>query len=155
MIIDINDQTNRLTREQLIKLEQIIAFTLKKEKMPDNCEVSLTFVNDEEIKQLNFQYREINDPTDVLSFPMLSADEITNQEAVTDQPLLLGDIIVSVETAIKQAEQYNHSFKRELAFLVVHGLLHLLGYTHYNGQEEKKMFAKQDEILGAFEIERT
>lgn len=154
MIIDFNDETNKLLDSQFQQLEQLIVFTLEKENMPTHCEVSVSIVTDEQIKQLNAEYRQIDEPTDVLSFPI--EESLKDKEFVEnqDQPLLLGDIIISIDHVYEQAERFNHSFKRELSFLIVHGLLHLLGYTHDTDEEEKEMFTKQDEILGAFNIER-
>jgi probable rRNA maturation factor len=117
-------------------------------------EISVTFVNDEEIQEINRTYRQMDKPTDVLSFPMYEADE-EEIEVFEDEPLLLGDIIISIPTAIAQAEEYNHSFDRELGFLAVHGFLHLLGYDHEEGElAEKEMFAKQEEILAAHGLVR-
>jgi probable rRNA maturation factor len=117
-------------------------------------EISVTFVNDEEIQEINRTYRQMDKPTDVLSFPMYEADE-EEIEVFEDEPLLLGDIIISIPTAIAQAEEYNHSFDRELGFLAVHGFLHLLGYDHEEGElAEQEMFAKQEEILAAHGLVR-
>ena len=116
------------------------AAVLTFEKYPHPAEVSLTLVSDEEIRALNLQYRKINCPTDVLSFPMGESNPGTNA-------IMLGDIVISAETAVLQAEMYGHSAKRELAFLTVHGMLHLLGYDHMNKSDEDIMFAKQEQIL--------
>jgi len=103
-------------------------------------EVSVTLVCDDEIRELNREYRGIDKSTDVLSFEMGGE--------------LLGDIIISLPTAIRQAEEYNHSAEREIAFLTVHGLLHLLGYDHMNKKDEKVMLEKQEEILNKLGITR-
>ncbi|MCD1261570.1 rRNA maturation RNase YbeY [Paenibacillus athensensis] len=126
-------------------------------------EVALTFVDDEAIHELNLQYRGIDKPTDVLSFAMseFGEDEIEiHYEAEGDEEPEegdedvseafiepLGDIIISVPRAMAQAEEYGHSVDRELGFLFVHGFLHLIGYDHETEEEEKVMFAKQEEIL--------
>jgi probable rRNA maturation factor len=99
----------------------------------EKSEVSVTIVNDEEIHRLNREYRGIDAPTDVLSF------ELGGE--------LLGDIVISIETAVRQAKEYGHSLEREIAFLTIHGMLHLLGYNHELKTDERIMFAKQDEIL--------
>lgn len=109
-------------------------------------EISITFVNNEEIQELNLTYRDKNQPTDVLSFPMYEADQV-EIETFEDEPLLLGDIIISIPKAKEQAEEYNHSFERELSFLLVHGFLHLLGHDHEDEGSEGEMFARQEEIL--------
>ncbi|MFW6308550.1 MAG: rRNA maturation RNase YbeY [bacterium] len=103
-------------------------------------EVSIALVNDENIKKLNQKYRNLNQPTDVLSFPL--DDE------------LLGDIIISVETAYRQAEEYGHSFQREMSYLLTHGLLHILGYDHKNPGDKKQMRQKEERILSKFNLER-
>lgn len=103
-------------------------------------EVSIALVDDQSIKKLNQKYRDLNQPTDVLSFPL--DDE------------LLGDIIISVETAYRQAEEYGHSFQREMSYLLTHGLLHILGYEHKNPGDKKQMRQKEERILSKFNLER-
>lgn len=154
MIIDFNDETGKLSSEQLTELEKLITFTLTNE-LNTYCEISVSFVSDDQIKQLNAQYRQLDEPTDVLSFPLVDSIKDMELKGSENQPLTLGDIVISIDRTIQQADQYNHSFKRELSFLVVHGLLHLLGYTHDDEAEKKEMFTKQEDILGAFNIERT
>ena len=106
------------------------------------CEVSVTLVDNERIHELNLEHRGIDRPTDVLSFPMFDEDFDDGELCV------LGDIVISLEQAEKQAEEYGHSFERETAFLTVHSMLHLLGYDHEEGKAaESEMFAKQEEIL--------
>ncbi len=112
----------------------------------DVAEVNVTIVDDNEIKELNNDFRGIDKSTDVLSFPLGENGEYDiNPE--TDA-LMLGDIVISAEHALAQAEEYGHSIDREVAFLTVHSMLHLLGYDHINSEaEEKEMFKKQEEIL--------
>jgi probable rRNA maturation factor len=114
--------------------------TLQTEKYPYLSEASLALVSDEEIRALNKQYRKIDASTDVLSF--LSGEPNYDTNAV-----VLGDIIISFPTARAQAAKYGHSLERELAFLTVHGMLHLLGYDHINKPDETIMFAKQEQIM--------
>jgi probable rRNA maturation factor len=118
----------------------------------ENSEVSVTLTNNAYIHTLNKEYRGIDRPTDVLSFALNESDE----PKMIDGPEIniLGDLIISVERAEEQAEDYGHSFKRELCFLAVHGFLHLLGYDHMDSEEEKIMFGKQEEILNGFGITR-
>ena len=113
-------------------------------------ELSLTITDDETIHQFNKQYRGIDRPTDVLSFALMEADNIH----LDGVPVNVGDIIISLETAKRQAKEYQHSLKREICFLFVHGLLHLMGYDHMKPEDEKIMFAKQEEILKEEGIER-
>ena len=104
-----------------------ILATLDFEKVDAPCEVSVTFTDNEGIRALNRAYREIDKPTDVLSFPLFEETEGTKQ---------LGDIVLSLERCLTQAEEFGHSFERECAFLTVHSTLHLLGYDHVNSDEE-------------------
>ncbi|WP_206917418.1 rRNA maturation RNase YbeY [Alicyclobacillus suci] len=114
-------------------------------------EVSVLYVDDAEIHELNRTYRNVDRPTDVLSFAMLEGeDDFPDFEA----PAMLGDIVVSVDKAREQAEDYGHSLEREMAFLLVHGFLHLNGYDHQDEASEREMFGLQDEILGTLGITR-
>ena len=132
---------------------EIAQTTLKYLKKPGNYTVSLTIVNDQEIHEINKKYRKIDRPTDVISFAFNdTADRIVGQPK--SLPTDLGDIIISLQTAKSQADQYNHSLKRELSFLYLHGLLHLLGYDHQDATHEKEMFALQEKILAKLDINR-
>lgn len=115
-------------------------------------EVSVTFVDDETIRQLNRQYRHVDQPTDVLSFPL--EGDFPGPREDSDVPLLLGDIVISVPRAVEQAEAYGHSLDRELGFLATHGFLHLLGYDHEDEQEETRMFQRQEEVLASLGLNR-
>ena len=125
--------------------EKIIRGVLKKIK--NKKEFNIIFVDDEEIQRINRQYRNIDRVTDVISFAL--CDDPDNQ--MEDE---LGDIFIDLDQAFRQAEDYGHSITREVAFLAVHGYLHLCGYDHMTEEDEKVMFAKQDEILKAAKIER-
>ena len=126
---------------------------LSTEGYKENAEVSVSFVSNTEIKKLNGIYRNKDSVTDVLSFP-LSVNGETEISKETGYNML-GDIVISLETAVKQAQNYGHSLEREIGFLTVHSMLHLLGYDHVTSEEEEKeMFAKQDMILDALGITR-
>lgn len=99
-------------------------------------------------------YRNVDEPTDVISFEMQEFKPGEIKQINKRQPLVLGDIIICVEIAKEQAHTYNHSFKRELGFLIVHGFLHLLGYDHMTKEEEQNMFRKQADLLEEFGLER-
>ena len=137
-------------------IEQVIRKTLDEEGFGFSAEVSVTIVDAEEIRRINREQRNIDAITDVLSFPMLEFDEkkkVINSDFDMDgENLLLGDIVICAERALAQAEEYGHSYKREMAFLTVHSMLHLLGYDHMNGQKE--MFSRQEEILDMLGITR-
>ena len=121
--------------------------SLDYESFHNNAQVSVTFTDNEGIRVLNSQYRGIDRPTDVLSFPMLDFDGVCDLP-IDEEETMLGDIVVSLERAREQAEEYGHSFERETAFLCVHSMLHLLGYDHEDGgEEEADMRRRQSEIL--------
>ena len=119
---------------------------LKTEEFNDSAEVEVSFVDNGEIHGLNLQFRNIDRPTDVLSFP-LGENGVFDENPETGAKML-GDIVISVEQALKQAENYGHTFQREMAFLTVHSMLHLLGYDHVNsGIEAEQMREKEEAIL--------
>ncbi len=114
----------------------------------DACELSIAFVNDEEIHRLNREYRKIDRPTDVLSFALLEAQSpspVTRADA--GAPTILGDVIISTETARRQADERGHSFERELSILLLHGILHLFGYDHETDEEAQRMEALEQQLL--------
>ncbi|SDT36643.1 probable rRNA maturation factor [Paenibacillaceae bacterium GAS479] len=136
------------------RLEQLLVLAGQAEGISEG-EVAVTFVDDDRIHELNREYRGIDRPTDVLSFAMQEdgEDELgivfeveeENEELPFIEPL--GDIIISVETAARQAEEYGHSLEREIGFLFVHGFLHLIGYDHQDAEAEAVMTAKQEAVL--------
>lgn len=122
-----------------------------------DAEISVMFTDNEGIRVLNAQHRGIDRATDVLSFPMLEYDddgEMFDDPGDIEDELCLGDIVISLERAAEQAEEYGHSFEREVGFLTVHSMLHLLGYDHMTEEEEKEMFGFQKEILAEMGLER-
>lgn len=114
-------------------------------------EISLTFVDDCEIREINKAYRDMDKSTDVLSFPQYHSVEDIN---TTFGPIILGDIVISLETAVRQAEEYGHSFEREVAFLTSHSMFHLMGYDHDNDENTQEMRAKEEAILENMNITR-
>lgn len=151
----INDETNTINGSIQKLVSDLLAHAVSEEGLIGETEVSVTFMSDESIQKVNAQYRGIDEPTDVISFAL---EELTEGEvaiiAEKGMPLVLGDILISVDTAYRQAEEYGHDHKREIGFLALHGFLHLLGYDHLNEEDEKKMFARQREILDSFGLER-
>lgn len=138
-------------------VQRAVRTVLQQEGVPP-CEVSVYMTDDQEIQSLNAEYRDKDAPTDVLSFALMedaagllgwtadrSEDDMPTQEAPV--PLLLGDIVISVERAAAQAEEYGHEFDRELAFLAVHGTLHLLGYDHLTDKERQLMREREEAAL--------
>lgn len=156
--IDIYEDTVKETTIALI--EQIVDEALKMHNMHGNYEVSLSFVDDEEIRDINRRFRDKDSKTDVLSFPLFSEEEIV--EVIADgstssensELVVLGDIIISVPTAIEQAKEYNHSIERELCFLSCHSILHLLGYDHDTPERTEKMETAQREIMNKVGVTR-
>ncbi|MNO21543.1 Endoribonuclease YbeY [compost metagenome] len=154
--LDWNNEQDKLEiSEDLIKLlDNLLQKAAESEGVEDG-EVALTFVDDEEIHVLNREYRGIDRPTDVLSFAMNeSLDEeldivyeVEEGEELDDLTDMFGDIIISVERAKAQSEEYGHSIKREIGFLFVHGFLHLLGYDHQDEASEAEMMGKQEAVL--------
>lgn len=136
--------------EELIKT--VVQASLDYENIKDDAEVSFTLTDNETIHRLNMKHRGIDRPTDVLSFPLI--DFTTEDINAIDGTIYLGDIIISIEKALSQAEEYGHSIERELGFLTAHSMLHLLGYDHMTPQEEKVMFSKQEDILNKIGLKR-
>ncbi len=136
--------------EELIKscTEQ----ALIEEEISDDAEISVTFVDNEGIRELNKMHRDIDRETDVLSFPAF-LDEGFEVDPENDA-VVLGDIVISLEKALRQSEEYGHSMKRETAFLIAHSLFHLLGYDHMTEDEEKEMFEKQEKVLQKLGVTR-
>ena len=129
-------------------LKEVANYTLKYEKV-DNAVANIIIIENEEIKRINKEYRNIDRVTDVISFAL------EDDSTFIDLPIrVLGDIYISIEKASKQAIEYGHSLKRELAFLTTHGMLHLLGYDHMKKEEEEIMFKKQDDILDKLNIRK-
>lgn len=144
--------------------EEVINFTIEHEGFPYEAEVNLTLTDNEGIWEVNKMYRDIDAPTDVLSFPMLSYDlpgDFSKLEEHYDDnfnpdtgEILLGDILISVDRVKEQAKSYGHSEKREYAFLIVHSMLHLFGYDHMTAEDAAQMEKKQNEILTKMNIVR-
>lgn len=120
-----------------------------------NLYISITLTIPDIIRDINKKYRNIDKPTDVLSFPMFQKEEIHKLiQAKYEVQDVLGDIIISIPKVKKQAEEYGHSFERELSYMVVHGFYHLMGYDHMNDKDKKEMRQKEDEILNKLHITR-
>ncbi|WP_285768953.1 rRNA maturation RNase YbeY [Peribacillus sp. SI8-4] len=154
LAIDLMDETNEVTEEAQQLVESILHFAAKKEKIEEDTELSVTFVGNERIREINKEYRHKDSATDVISFALEEMGEDEIEIIGGEMPRMLGDIIISIERTKEQAEEYGHSFDRELGFLALHGFLHLLGYDHMNEEEEKEMFTKQKEILEEYGLSR-
>jgi len=143
-----------LSPKDLKLLEDILQFGLELHQQPDS-EMGIILVDNEYIQDLNLKYRGIDQPTDVLSFAMNEGVAESPAFKIEGEPVLLGDVYLSVERAVEQAESYGHSFARELCYLGAHGLLHLLGYDHQTPEETELMRAEEEKILQQFELGRT
>ena len=155
MTIDISYETDielDIPYEDIVR--QMVVAALDYENCPYEAEVSVTVVDDKEIQKINKTYRNIDKATDVLSFPMYQYEKAADFDNLDDSAfnpesgeLLLGDIVISAEKVTAQAKEYGHSKEREFAFLLVHSMLHLLGYDHMEEEERLVMESKQKEIL--------
>lgn len=143
--INIFNETTTTIKYDLISL---VNFALYKEKI-DNVEFNIILVDNNKIRALNKEYRKIDNYTDVISFALEDIDK-----SLFEGRRILGDIYISLDKVEEQSIEYNHSYERELSFLVIHGLLHLLGYDHMKKEDEKIMFKKQEEILNGYGIKR-
>ncbi len=161
---DIQNKIN-ISNEEIKGLKETILFTLNEEKVEIPFQISLLFVDNEKIKEINKENRGIDRETDVLSFPMLDYDtkkvfkecyiNYKFKEFQKDgEEVVLGDIVLSLEKSLEQSVEYNHSFLRETSYLVVHSVLHLLGYDHIEEDDKIKMRNREEEILGLLEIRR-
>ncbi len=154
-----NQKKFKVTKEMRDLVRQAIAAALDYMEFGRDVEISVMFTDNEEIRALNKLHRNIDRETDVLSFPLFEYDEegyIIEEELEVnpDGDMLLGDIVISLEKAAEQAEEYGHSMDREVGFLTVHSMLHLFGYDHMTPDEEEEMFTYQKEILNAMGLKR-
>ena len=155
MTLLIDNRTDFEITEEFEKLfNDVVKESLRYEEFDPECEVSLSIVSNDEIQEINKQFREIDAPTDVLSFPLLTFEEGEQADVNENNEIMLGDIIISIDKAKAQAEEYGHGLRRELAFLTAHSMLHLRGYDHREEEEQKEMFKKQDDILNNLGITR-
>lgn len=127
------------------KINTVVEICLAEEEIDAKAEIGLMFVDNAQIREMNHTYRDKDSATDVLSFPMYEADEAIDDE----EEILLGDIVISLERAAEQAEEYGHSLEREVMYLLVHGLLHLAGYDHMEEADKKKMRSREEALLTA------
>lgn len=156
-MIIINNQQNtiEISREIISIIKKSITQSLKYENIKKKVEVSVSIVDNKEIREINSTYRKIDKETDVLSFPMvdfnIEEDDIYDYH---DGHLMLGDIVLSIEKALQQSVEYRHSLEREVGFLCVHSTLHLLGYDHESQEDTKVMRLKEEEILNSLKLVR-
>ena len=166
MIIIENEQDQIEVPESLLEaIKEVILFTLKDQGVEEEAEISMLLVDNDAIKEMNKEYRNIDKETDVLSFPMISyeegrvfRDEYLNHqfgpEYYDGEALLLGDVVLSMEKANEQALEFGHSLKREACYLTIHSILHLLGYDHMTDMDKQRMREAEERILHALDISR-
>ena len=143
VFFDDRQDVMEITKDNEDAIKNAVDAVLAEEGLHGDFEVSVSFVTNEEIKELYREYRNVDSETDVLSFPM-------NEEF--DGVNILGDIVISTQKIIEQANDFNHSMEREMCYLTVHSMLHLLGYDHMNKDEKNKMRAKEKEIMKKLKI---
>lgn len=150
-------ELNYLDLEENKNYEKIIKKVLQKCFEEENLQdkklyVNVVLTNDENIRNINREHRQIDKPTDVLSFPMYEKEELENLKLENED--ILGDMVISIEGVEEQAKEYGHSFERELAYMVVHSFYHLLGYDHIKEEDKMKMRPKEENILQKLNINR-
>jgi len=148
----IENETDCCLIDEETLLEAAFLATLSHQQVTFFGELSITFVDHGMMQEINYKHRGKNSTTDVLSFPQYDADELKNFTKADF--IAIGDIVINIEKAREQAAEYRHSARREIAFLVVHSTLHLLGYDHETLEDEKKMFAIQEEVLTQIGLSR-
>lgn len=164
MYIEMVDETGQVSEEILKQTQEILEFAAQKTGK-EKKEMAVTFVSNERSHELNLEYRDTDRPTDVISLEYKpELDIAVDEEDLLDHPELaemledfdayIGELFISVDKAREQAEEYGHSFEREMGFLAVHGFLHINGYDHYTPEEEAEMFGIQEEILTAYGLTR-
>lgn len=156
MIIDIAWEEESILlkeRESLsLLLNQAVQEAIRLSDGPEEAEVSIVLIDNERIHKLNLEYRGVDRPTDVLSFAL--QEEVEEEPDIDEDDDMLGDILISVERAREQAEEYGHSFERELIYLAVHGTLHLLGFDHEEEEDKQEMRSKEEEVMSKLKLER-
>lgn len=148
-----------IKQEHYRLLQDTVLTCLRHENIETGCEVNILLTDDASIKEINSEFRKVDAPTDVLSFPMadIIKGEIKDDGGdydIDEGLLMIGDIVISTETALRQSEMYGHSFEREIAFLTAHGVFHLLGYDHMEKDDEAEMMAKQEAVLDKLGLRR-
>lgn len=150
IIFDDRQDFAKLDQDFMDKIKAVILEVLAYEDYDDDYEVSLSFVTNDEIRDINREYRNIDKVTDVLSFPMYDGQEVD----VDFGQISLGDIVISIERASEQAKDFGHSLEREICFLVCHSMFHLLGYDHMEENDAIDMHAREEAVLGKLGITR-
>ncbi|KRO18181.1 rRNA maturation RNase YbeY [Lacticaseibacillus saniviri] len=152
MDLELFDDDHLLTADATKLVTDLVAFSGKELNLPENTEMSITIVDDDEIQRINREYRDTDRVTDVISFAIEEGEE--DLIGFDDIPKNIGDLFIDPAKVAQQAEDYGHSFERELGYTVVHGFLHLNGYDHIQPEDEAKMIPLQESILTAYGLTR-
>lgn len=144
VLFDNRQDIMEITEEHMLEIEKAVKAVLKVEKCEGDFEVSVSFVSNDEIRELNREYRNVDSETDVLSFPM-DNDKFNGIS-------ILGDIVLSTQKIIEQAKDFGHSLEREMLYLTVHSMLHLLGYDHMSATEKEEMRSREKDIMKELQI---
>ncbi|HGI8511384.1 TPA: rRNA maturation RNase YbeY [Streptococcus agalactiae] len=164
MYVEMIDETGQVSEDIKKQTLDLLEFAAQKTGK-ENKEMAVTFVTNERSHELNLEYRDTDRPTDVISLEYKPEVDISfDEEDLTENPELaemledfdsyIGELFISIDKAKEQAEEYGHSYEREMGFLAVHGFLHINGYDHYTPEEEKEMFSLQEEILTTYGLKR-
>lgn len=164
MYVEMFDETGQVSKEIMEQTLELLNFAAEKTGKEDK-EMAVTFVTNERSHALNLEYRDTDRPTDVISLEykpeapiLIDEDELAANpelaEMMSEFDAYIGELFISIDKAKEQAQEYGHSFEREMGFLAVHGFLHINGYDHYTPEEEKEMFTLQEEILTAYGLTR-
>ena len=147
----VSNEDNIISKELMDTFHEAAVLCVEKEQLePAAMEISLTFVNGEEIREINRTYRNVDSVTDVLSFPMIE----DFNDIIEEEEILLGDVVINMDRVKEQAEEFGHSLEREAVYLLVHSVCHLLGYDHMEEDDKIEMRAREEEIMTLLDLER-
>lgn len=149
ILYDDRQDKMQISDENIDTIKKTVIACLETEELDGSYEISVSFVTNEEIRELNKQYRNVDSETDVLSFPL---DDEDDDFTMDGDAILLGDIVLSTEKIIEQAKDFGHSLEREMLYLVAHSTLHLLGYDHINDKDKSEMRQREKEIMKKLSI---
>ncbi len=148
-----NDEQERIDSKLLATYEKAAAICTRLEDLdPENIEISLSFVDGDEIRTLNREYRGVDEVTDVLSFPLI--EDFSQIEEAPEGEIFLGDVVINMDRVKEQAEEYGHSLEREAVYLFVHSVCHLLGFDHMEEEEKREMRQREEEVMKLLDLER-
>ncbi len=149
------DDENSVDEKTAATMEQAAASVCREEGFePENISLSVSIVDGESIRQLNSEYRGVDSVTDVLSFPQFDSEEELRDWDMEDEELMIGDVVICTDRAREQAEEFGHSYERELIYLFVHSLFHLFGYDHMEEEDKKLMRSKEEKIMSGLGLDR-